>query len=60
VLAPAHSDAHLIVLRLHTPRSKHKNWREHRIAEKVRSHFHVPTIVFYFDAEGHVVEREDA
>jgi len=48
------------VLRLHTPGSEDENWREHRIAEKVRSHFGVPTIVFYFDAEGHVVEREDA
>jgi hypothetical protein len=33
---------------------------EDRIAEKVRSHFHVPTIGVYIDAEGHVVEREDA
>jgi hypothetical protein len=58
--ALARFDADLIVLRLHTPGSDHENWREHRIAEKVRSHFGVPTIVLYFDAEGHVVEREDA
>jgi nucleotide-binding universal stress UspA family protein len=58
--ALARFDADLIVLRLHAPGSEHENWREHRIAEKVRSHFDVPTIVFYFDAEGHVVERENA
>lgn len=53
-------DADLIVLRLHAPRSEHENWREHGIADKVRSHFGVPTIVFYFDTEGHVVERDEA
>jgi hypothetical protein len=53
-------DADLIVLRLHAPGSEHENWREHRIAEKVRSHFDVPTIVFYFDGEGHVVDRDEA
>jgi nucleotide-binding universal stress UspA family protein len=58
--ALAQFDADLIVLRLHAPGSEHENWREHRIAEKVRSHFDVPTIVFYFDSEGHVVEREEA
>ncbi len=58
--ALAQFDADLIVLRLHVPGSEHENWREHRIAEKVRSHFDVPTIVFYFDSEGHVVEREEA
>jgi len=26
----------------------------------VRSHFDVATIVFYFDSEGHVVERDEA
>jgi len=26
----------------------------------VRSHFDVPTIVFYFDSEGQVIEREEA
>lgn len=58
--ALAQFDADLIVLRLHVPGAEHENWREHRIAEKVRSHFDVPTIVFYFDSEGHVVEREQA
>ena len=58
--ALAQFDADLIVLRLHAPGSAHKNWREHRVAEKVRSHFDVPTIVFYFDSAGHVVEREEA
>jgi hypothetical protein len=53
-------DADLMVLRLHAPDSENQNWREHGIAEKVRSHFDVPTIVFYFDGEGHVVEREVA
>jgi hypothetical protein len=53
-------DADLIVLRLHAPRSERENWREHGIADKVRSHFAVPTIVFYFDTEGHVVERYEA
>jgi nucleotide-binding universal stress UspA family protein len=57
--ALAQFDADLIVLRLHAPGSEHENWREHRIAEKVRSHFDVPTVVFYFDAEGHVVGREE-
>ncbi len=53
-------DADLIVLRLHVPGSEHENWRAHRIAEKVRSHFDVPTIAFYFDSEGQVVEHEEA
>jgi hypothetical protein len=53
-------DADLIVLRLHTPGSEHKNWQEHRVAERVRSHFDIPTIAFYFDNEGHVVGREEA
>ena len=57
--ALARFDADLIVLRLHAPGVEHENWREHRIAEKVRSHFDVRTIVFYFDSEGHVVEREE-
>jgi len=26
----------------------------------VRSHFDVPTMVFFFDSEGHVVERQEA
>jgi len=58
--ALAQFDADLIVLRLHVAGSEHENWREHRIAEKVRSHFDVPTIVFYFDSQGHVVERQEA
>ncbi len=57
-LVRIHAD--LIVLRLHVPGSANENWREHRTAEKVRSHFDVPTIVFYFDDEGHVVKREEA
>ena len=57
--ALAQFDADLILLRLHAPGVEHENWREHRIAEKVRSHFDVRTIVFYFDSEGHVVEREE-
>jgi len=58
--ALADFDADLIVLRLHAPGSKDENWREHRVAEQVRSHFDVPTMVFFFDSEGHVVEREEA
>lgn len=53
-------DADLIVLRLHAPGSEDENWREQGIAEKVRSHFDVRTIVFYFDRDGHVVGREEA
>ena len=53
-------DADLIVLRLHAPGSEHKSWHEHRVAERVRAHFDVPTIAFYFDNEGQVVGREDA
>jgi hypothetical protein len=53
-------DADLIVLRLHAPGSDHENWQEHRVAERVHSHFDVPTIAFYFDNEGHVVRREEA
>jgi hypothetical protein len=53
-------DADLIVLRLHAPGSDHRNWHEHRVAERVRSHFDIPTIAFYFDNEGHVVGREEA
>ncbi len=58
--ALARFDADLIVLRLHVPGSEHDNRREHGMAEKVRSHFDVPTIVFYFDSEGHIVKREEA
>jgi dipeptidyl aminopeptidase/acylaminoacyl peptidase len=53
-------DADLIVLRLHAPGSEHESWHEHRLAERIRSHFDVPTIAFYFDKEGHVVRREEA
>jgi hypothetical protein len=53
-------DADLIVLRLHVPGSDHENWREHRIAKRVRSHFDVLTIAFYFDNDRHVVGREEA
>ena len=53
-------DADLIVLRLHVPGSEHENWHEDRVAERVRSHFDVPTIAFYFDNAGHVVGREEA
>jgi hypothetical protein len=53
-------DADLIVLRLHALGSEYKNWHEHRVAERVRSHFDIPTIAFYFDNEGHVVGREEA
>ncbi|HXD59103.1 MAG TPA: hypothetical protein VN606_14345 [Thermoleophilaceae bacterium] len=58
--ALADFDADLIVLRLHVPGSPEENWREHRVAKRVRSHFGVPTIVFYFDDRGHVVRRDDA
>jgi hypothetical protein len=53
-------DADLIVLRLHVPGSPEENWREHRVAKRVRSHFGVPTIVFYFDSDGNVVGRDEA
>jgi hypothetical protein len=53
-------DADLIVLRLHDPGGEQTNWREYRVAERVRSHFDLPTIAFYFDHEGQVVGREDA
>jgi hypothetical protein len=58
--ALAQFDADLMVLRLHAPGSEHENWREHRIAEKVRSHFNLPTVVLYFDDQGRVVQREEA
>ncbi|MGH2887934.1 MAG: hypothetical protein ACRDPA_35450 [Solirubrobacteraceae bacterium] len=57
--ALAQFDADLIVLRLHAPGSEHENRQEHGLALKVRSHFDVPTIAFYFDNEGQVVEREE-
>jgi len=58
--ALADFDADLIVLRLHAPGSKDENWRENRVAERVRSHFDIPTMVFFFDDEGQVVGREEA
>ena len=53
--ALADFDADLIVLRLHTTHSHDANWREHRLARRVRSRFNRPTIAFFFDHEGHVV-----
>jgi hypothetical protein len=58
--ALADFDADLIVLRLHVPGSENENWREHRLAHRVRSQFDVLTTVFYFDSEGHVVEHDQA
>jgi len=58
--ALADFDADLIVLRLHAPGGGDENWHEHRIAERVRSHFDLPTVVFFFDSEGHVVGSERA
>jgi hypothetical protein len=58
--ALAEFDADLIVLRLHVHGSRAENWREHRVAKRVRAHFGIPTIVFYFDREGHAVGRDDA
>ena len=56
--ALADFDADLIILRLHHPASEHKNWHERRVAERVRSHFDLPTIAFYFNDGGQVVGRE--
>lgn len=53
--ALASFDADLMVLRLHAEGSKNENWRERRLAKRVRSHFDVPTIAFFFDGDGHVV-----
>ena len=58
--ALADFDADLIVLRLHAPGGGDENGHEHRIAERVRSHFDLPTVVFFFDSEGHVVGSERA
>lgn len=58
--ALAQFEADLIVVRLHAPGSEHENWREHHVAEQLRSHFDLPTIVFYFDDEGQIVERQEA
>ena len=56
--ALADFDADLLLLRLHAPGSKNENWREHRLAGRVRTHFNLPTITFFFDDQGHVVGRE--
>jgi nucleotide-binding universal stress UspA family protein len=58
--ALAEFDADLIVLRLHAPESGHENWREHRIAARVGSHFDLPTKAFFFDDKGRVVARQEA
>ncbi len=58
--ALAQFKADLIVVRLHAPGTEHENWREHQLAEKLRSHFDVPTMVFYFDSEGRIVESQEA
>lgn len=58
--ALAEFNADLIVLRLHLPNSEHESWHEHRIAERVRSHFELPTMVFFFDDDGRVVARQEA
>ena len=56
--ALADFDADLMLLRLHAPGTKNENWREHRLARRVRSHFKLPTITFFFDDQGHVVGLE--
>jgi hypothetical protein len=58
--ALAEFNADLIVLRLHAPDSEHESWHEHKIAQRVRSHFDLPTMVFFFDDEGRVVARQEA
>jgi hypothetical protein len=58
--ALADFDADLIVLRLHVPGSAHESWHEHGIAERVSSRFGIPTTVFFFNSEGHVVGRAEA
>ena len=58
--ALAEFDADLILLRLHAPDSEHESWHEHRIAERVRSHFDLPVAVFFFGEDGRVVARQQA
>jgi hypothetical protein len=58
--ALAEFNADLIVLRLHLPNSEHESWHEHRIAARVRSHFDLPTMAFFFDDDGRVVARQEA
>ena len=57
--ALANFEADLMVLRLHARGSERENWREHRLAKRVRSRFEVPTIAFFFDGDGHVIGREE-
>lgn len=56
--ALADFDADLMVLRLHAQGSESENWREHRLAKRVRSQFDLPTTAFFFDGQGHVVGHE--
>lgn len=56
--ALASFDPDLVVLRLHAEGSANENWRERRLAKRVRSRFDVPTIAFFFDGNGHVVREE--
>jgi hypothetical protein len=58
--ALAEFEADLIVLRLHAPGSEQESWHEHHVAERVRSHFELPTVVFFFDRAGQVVGRQQA
>jgi len=51
-------DADRIVLTLHP--SGNENWREHRLAERVRSHFDLPTTVFVVGSQGQVLKQEEA
>lgn len=57
--ALAEFDANLILLRLHAPGSEDENWREPRLARRVRSLFDLPTVAFFFAPDGHVVGRQD-
>jgi hypothetical protein len=52
--------ADLILMRLNAARSERENLRERRLAARVRAHFDLPAIVFFFDDQGQVVAREDA
>jgi hypothetical protein len=58
--ALAEFEADLIVLRLHAPEGGHGSWHERGIADRVRSHFDLPTKVFFFDSDGHVVAGQEA
>lgn len=52
-------DADVVLLRLNAPGSEHENWRERRLAERVRARFDLPAILFFYD-QGHVVTRQEA